>query len=83
MNLEHQGIITEKIGEGNIGAAANDAKFLTSFLSSAHIPYNVWTWKISASAKQRRGEESGVLAKNNNSCLANIEQQLMTKIAKK
>jgi len=30
MNLEHQGIITEK-REGNIGAADNDAKFLTSF----------------------------------------------------
>jgi hypothetical protein len=30
MNLEHQGIITEKRGEGNIEAAGNDAKFLTS-----------------------------------------------------
>jgi hypothetical protein len=30
MNLEHQGIITEKRGEGNVGAADNDAKFLTS-----------------------------------------------------
>ena len=25
MNLEHQGIIKEKRGEGNVGAAANDA----------------------------------------------------------
>ena len=24
--MEHQGIITEKRGEGNVGAAANDAK---------------------------------------------------------
>ena len=23
----------------------------------AHIPYNVWTWIISSSTKQRRGEE--------------------------
>jgi hypothetical protein len=30
MNFEHQGIIIEKRGEGNVGAAANDAKFLTS-----------------------------------------------------
>jgi hypothetical protein len=30
MNLEHHGIITEKRGEGNIGATGNDAKFLTS-----------------------------------------------------
>ena len=50
-------MITEKRGEGNVGAAANDAKFLTSSLPSAHIPYNVWTWTISSSAKQRRGEE--------------------------
>ena len=63
MNLEHQGIITEKRGEGNVGAAANDAKFLISSWSSAHIPYNVWTCAISSSAKQRRGEERGDLAK--------------------
>jgi len=30
LNLEHQGIITEKRGEGNIGAVANDAKLLIS-----------------------------------------------------
>jgi len=30
INLEHSGIITEKRGEGNVGAAGNDAKFLTS-----------------------------------------------------
>jgi len=63
MNLEHQGIITEKRGGGNVGAAGNDAKFLTSFLSSAHIPYNLWTWIISSSVKQRRGEERGDLTK--------------------
>jgi len=28
--LEHQGVITEKRGEGNAGATDNDAKFLTS-----------------------------------------------------
>ena len=81
--MEHQGIITEKRGEGNVGEANNDAKFLTSSWSSAHIPYNVWTWTISSSAKQRRWEERGDLAKKSNSCLANIEQQLMAKIAKK
>ena len=32
--------------------------------------------------KERRGEERGDLAKKSNSCLANIEQQLMVKIAK-
>jgi hypothetical protein len=37
MNLEHQGIKTENIEEGTVGAAGNDAKFLTSFESSAHI----------------------------------------------
>ena len=63
MNLEHQDIITEKRGEGNVGVAANDAKFLTSSWSSAHIPYNIWTWTISSLVKQRRGEESGDLAK--------------------
>jgi hypothetical protein len=30
MNLEHQGTITEERGEGNVGAAGNGAKFLTS-----------------------------------------------------
>jgi len=30
MNFKHQAIITEKRGEGNVGAAGNDAKFLTS-----------------------------------------------------
>jgi hypothetical protein len=30
MNLEHKGIIIEKKGEGNVRAAGNDAKFLTS-----------------------------------------------------
>ena len=63
LELGASGIITEKRGEGNVGAAANDAKFLTSSRSSAHIPYNVWTWTISSSAKQRRGEERGDLAK--------------------
>jgi hypothetical protein len=56
MNLEHHGIITEKRGEGNVGAAGNDVKFLKSSLSSAHILFNVWTWTISSSAKQKRGE---------------------------
>jgi hypothetical protein len=28
MNLEHHEIIIEKRGEGNVGAADNDAKFL-------------------------------------------------------
>jgi hypothetical protein len=40
MNLEHHGIMTEKKGEGNVRAAGNDAKFLTSSWSSAHIPFN-------------------------------------------
>ena len=71
MNLEHQGIITKKRGEGNVGAAANDAKFLTSSWSSAHIPYNVWTWIIWSSSKQRRGKERGDLAKK--------KQQLLSK----
>jgi hypothetical protein len=30
MNLEHKGIVIEKRGEGDVGAAGNDAKFLTS-----------------------------------------------------
>jgi len=30
MNLGHSGIIRAKRGEGNVGAAGNDAKFLTS-----------------------------------------------------
>jgi hypothetical protein len=30
MNLEHKDIITEKKGEGNVRAAGNDTKFLTS-----------------------------------------------------
>jgi hypothetical protein len=30
INLEYYGIITEKRGEGNVGAASNDTKFLTS-----------------------------------------------------
>jgi len=30
INLEHQVIITEKREEGNVGAAGNDTKFLTS-----------------------------------------------------
>ena len=63
MNLEHSGIITKKRWEGNVGAAGNYAKFLTSSWSSAHIPYNVWTWTILSSAKQRRGEERGRFGK--------------------
>jgi len=38
---------------------------------------------IIGKTKERRGEERGDLAKKSNSCLANIEQQLMAKIAKK
>jgi hypothetical protein len=30
MNLEHKDIIIEKKGEGNVRAAGNDTKFLTS-----------------------------------------------------
>jgi hypothetical protein len=30
MNLEHHGIITEMRGEGTVGEAGNDAKFLIS-----------------------------------------------------
>jgi hypothetical protein len=37
MNLEHQGIKIENIREGTVGVAGNDAKFLTSFGSSALI----------------------------------------------
>jgi hypothetical protein len=66
MNLEHHGIITEKRGEGNVGAAGNDVKFLKSSLSSAHISFNVWTWTISSSAKQKRGE--GRVRKKSSSC---------------
>ena len=82
MNLEHQGIITEK-REGNVGATANDAKFLTSSWSSAHIPHNVWTWTISSSAKQKERRGEGRFGKKSNNCLSNIEHQLMAKIAKK
>ena len=75
MNLEHQGIITEKRGKDNVGAAGNNAKFLTNSWSSSHISYNIWTWTISSSAKQRRGEERGDLAKKSNSCLTNMERK--------
>jgi len=39
------------------GAAGNDAKFLTSSRSSAHILDIFWSWIISSLAKER-GEES-------------------------
>jgi hypothetical protein len=56
--LEHKGIITDKRGEGNVGAASNDAKFLTSSWSSAHILYYVWILDnfIIGKTKERRGE---------------------------
>jgi hypothetical protein len=37
MNLEHQGIKTDNRREGTLGLAGNDAKFLTSYGSSALI----------------------------------------------
>jgi hypothetical protein len=56
--LEYKGIITDKRGEGNVWAASNDAKFLTSSSSSAHIPYYVGILDnfIIGKTKERRGE---------------------------
>jgi hypothetical protein len=56
-NLEHKGIInTVSISTKTVGAASNDAKFLTSSRSSAHIPNNFWSWTISSQPK--RGEKT-------------------------
>ena len=80
MNLDDQGIITEK-REGNVGAAANDAKFLISSYHQLifHIMYELGQFHH----RQNKGEERrGVIWQKSNNCLANIEQQLMTKIAK-
>jgi hypothetical protein len=41
-------------------AAANDAKFLTSSRSSAHIPNNFWSWTISSQAKEGREDKDKV-----------------------
>ena len=38
---------------------------------------------IIGKTKERRGEKRGDKEKKSNNCLANIEQQLMAKIAKK
>jgi hypothetical protein len=40
--------------------AANDAKFLTSSRSSAHIPNNFWSWRISSQAKEGREDKEKV-----------------------
>jgi hypothetical protein len=42
------------------GAAANDAKFLTSSRSSAHIPNNFWSWTISSQVKEGREDKDKV-----------------------
>jgi hypothetical protein len=44
------------ISTKTVGAASNDAKFLTSSRSSAHIPNNFWSWTISSQPK--RGEKT-------------------------
>jgi hypothetical protein len=36
MNLKHQGIVTQNRGEGNVGAAGNDAKFLKFLIISSY-----------------------------------------------
>jgi hypothetical protein len=40
--------------------AANDAKFLTSSRSSAHISNNFWSWIISSQAKEGREDKDKV-----------------------
>jgi hypothetical protein len=57
----HKGIIKTvsiykivSISTKTVGAAGNDAKFLTSSRSSAHIPNNFWSWTILSQAKEER-----------------------------
>jgi hypothetical protein len=45
------------ISAKTVGAAGNDAKFLTSFRSSTHIPNNFWSWTISSQAKEGREDK--------------------------
>jgi len=54
MNLEHQGITKREVHKGNVGAAGNDAKFLTSFDHQLifHIMYGVGQFHH----RQKKGE---------------------------
>jgi hypothetical protein len=45
------------ISTKTVGAFGNDAKFLTSSRSSAHIPNNFWSWTISSHAKEGREDK--------------------------
>jgi hypothetical protein len=59
--VEYTGIIkTVSISTKIVGAATNDAKFLTSSRSSAHIPNNFWSWTISSHAKEGREDKDRV-----------------------
>ena len=55
MNLEHSVIITEKRGEGNVGAAANDAKSsqVLDHQLISHIMYGFGQFH----QRQNKGEE--------------------------
>jgi hypothetical protein len=44
------------------GVADNDAKFLTSSRSSAHIPNNFWSWTISSQGKEGREDKDSTSA---------------------
>jgi hypothetical protein len=62
-NLEHKCIIkTVSISTKVIGAAGNDAKFLTSFKSSAHIPNNFCSWTILSQAKEAKEDKDSTSA---------------------
>ena len=59
MNLKHSGIITEKRGEGNVGAAANDAKSLQVLDHQLifHIMYGLGQFHHQQNkGEERRGE---------------------------
>jgi hypothetical protein len=51
------------ISTKTVGVVGNDAKFLTSFRSSANIPNNFWSWTISSHAKEGREDKVEVGAK--------------------
>jgi hypothetical protein len=73
MNLEHQGIITEKRGEGNV--------WLVMMLSSSQVLDHQLIFHIMYGLRQfhhrknKGGEEREDLAKKSNSCLTNIERK--------
>jgi hypothetical protein len=50
------------ISTKTVGVAGNDAKFLTSSRSSAHIPNNFWSWIISSQTKEGREDKDSTSA---------------------